>query len=64
MGLEADFSFKFINPGTNELFIFNEKGSPGDNISGFNGLNQGYSIMIGNTFADFISKVSNHIGLF
>jgi hypothetical protein len=64
MGLEADFSFKFINPGTNELFIFNEKGSPGDNISGFNGLNEGYSIMIGNTFGDFISKVSSHIGLF
>ena len=63
MGLEADFSFKFINPDTQELFIFNEKGSPGDNISGFNGLKEGYAQMISNTFQDFITKVSGHIGL-
>jgi len=63
IGIDARFSFDFKIPNSNLDYKFKFLGNPGSNISGFSGMNEGYRIMVRNTFSDFIRNLSNNFGL-
>ena len=63
MGIDANFNFDFNIRNINKAYQFKYKGSPGDNVQGFDGMNEGYRIMVKNTFSDFIKNISSNFGL-
>jgi hypothetical protein len=63
IGIDANFNFDFNIRNINKSYQFKYKGSPGDNIQGFDGMNEGYRMMVRNTFSDFINNISNNFGL-
>ena len=63
LGIDANFNFDFNIKNINKSYQFKYKGSPGDNIQGFDGMNEGYRMMVRNTFSDFIKNISRNFGL-
>lgn len=63
IGIDARFNFDFKIPNSNQSYGFKYIGKPGNNISGFEGMNEGYRIMVRNTFSDFIRNIGDNFGL-
>lgn len=63
LGIDANFNFDFNIKNINKSYQFKYKGSPGDNIQGFDGMNDAYRMMVRNTFSDFINNISRNFGL-
>jgi hypothetical protein len=63
IGIDAKFNFDFKIPNSSQSYAFKYIGDPGSNISGFEGMNEGYRIMVRNTFSDFVRNISDNFGL-
>jgi hypothetical protein len=63
MGIDANFNFDFNIRNINKSYQFKYKGSPGDNLKGFDDIGDAYRMMVKNTFSDFIKNISSNFGL-